>query len=171
MYKLILSVLSCAIFSQDLDIFLCLWFQLSFNFIKSKSNRSWYSLYYAEACNEFARPISASLRLSNAAPFEEISHRRRAVATLYLIWLARDLNLRPPALETGPTPRGYSGAVSPKWLLVLPNENCAPQRGLRPEEINRLGLLECKSRPKTPKLAFTALEFASKNCFFVIFVD
>ena len=40
----------------------------------SKSNLS-YFLYYAEACYEFAGPISASLRPGNTALFEEISHR------------------------------------------------------------------------------------------------
>ena len=44
-----------------------------------KSNLSLYSLYYAEACNELAGPISASLRPGNTAPFEEMSQRWRAV--------------------------------------------------------------------------------------------
>ena len=48
-------------------------------FIKSKSNLSLYSLDYAEACNELAGPISASLRPGNTAPFEEMSQRWRAV--------------------------------------------------------------------------------------------
>ena len=34
---------------------------------------------YAKACNEFAGPISASLRPGNTAPFEETSQRWRAV--------------------------------------------------------------------------------------------
>ena len=38
-----------------------------------KSNLSLYSLYYAEACNELAGPISASLRPGNTAPFEEMA--------------------------------------------------------------------------------------------------
>ena len=46
---------------------------------KSKSNLSLYSLYYAEACNELARPIFASLRLGNTAFFEEMSQRWRAI--------------------------------------------------------------------------------------------
>ena len=41
--------------------------------IQIKSNLSLYSLDYAEACNELARPISASLRPGNTAPFEEMS--------------------------------------------------------------------------------------------------
>ena len=59
--------------------------------------------------------------------------------------------------------RGHFGAVPPKWLHVC------PKRGLCSEESS--GLLKCKSRPKAPKLALIALEFASKNCFFVVFVD
>ena len=37
-----------------------------------KSNLSLYSLYSAEVCNEFAGPISASLRLGKATPFEKM---------------------------------------------------------------------------------------------------
>ena len=47
--------------------------------LQIKSNLSLYSLDYAEACNELAGPISASLRPGNTAPFEEMSQRRRAV--------------------------------------------------------------------------------------------
>ena len=37
-------------------------------------------------------------------------------------------------------PRGsIPGPCPPKWLLVPPNENCTPKRGLCAEEINRLG--------------------------------
>ena len=32
-------------------------------------------MYYAEACNDFARPISALLRPGNTAPFEQMSQR------------------------------------------------------------------------------------------------
>ena len=56
--------------------------------LKSKSNLSIYSLYYAEACNELAGPISASLRLGSTASFEEMSQR-----------FARDSNLQPPTPE------------------------------------------------------------------------
>ena len=48
----------------------------------SKSNLSLYSLKYAEACNELAGPISASLRPDNTARFEEISQRWRAVGNI-----------------------------------------------------------------------------------------
>ena len=46
---------------------------------QSKSNLSLYLLHYAETCNELAGPISASLRPSNTASFEEMSQRWRAV--------------------------------------------------------------------------------------------
>ena len=44
-----------------------------------KSNLSLYSLCYAEACNELAGPISASLRPGNTAPFEEMSSQWQTV--------------------------------------------------------------------------------------------
>ena len=44
-----------------------------------KLNLSLCSLYYVEVCNEFAGPISASLRPGNTAPFEKMSQRWRAV--------------------------------------------------------------------------------------------
>ena len=44
-----------------------------------KSNFSIYAQYYAEACNEFVGPISASLRPGNTTSFEEMSQRWRAV--------------------------------------------------------------------------------------------
>ena len=44
-----------------------------------KSNLLLCSLYYAEACNEFAGPTSASLRPGNAALFKEMLQRWRAV--------------------------------------------------------------------------------------------
>ena len=46
---------------------------------KVKSNLSLCSLYYVEACYEFAGPISASFHPSNTGPFEEMSQRWRAV--------------------------------------------------------------------------------------------
>ena len=46
---------------------------------KVKLNLSLNSLYYALACNELAKPISAPLRPGNTAPFEEMSQRWRAV--------------------------------------------------------------------------------------------
>ena len=44
--------------------------------IGEQSTISLYSRYYAEACNEFAVPISALLRPSNTASFEEMAQRR-----------------------------------------------------------------------------------------------
>ena len=46
---------------------------------KVKSNFSLCSMHYDEACNEFARSISASLRPGTTAPFEEILQWLRAV--------------------------------------------------------------------------------------------
>ena len=68
---------------------------------------------------------------------------------------------------------GHTGAVPPQMTACAPpNENCAPQsEDCAPKKLTDSGLLECKSRPKTPKLVFTALEFVSKNCFFAIFVN
>ena len=40
--------------------------------VKSISNLSLYSLYYVEACNELAGPVSALLHPGNTAPFEEM---------------------------------------------------------------------------------------------------
>ena len=72
------------------------------------SNLSLYSLYYAETCNEFAGPISASLRLR---AIQLISKKCRSdgepLATLCSIWQARDLNLRPPDPETNSLPLDY----------------------------------------------------------------
>ena len=44
-----------------------------------KSNVSLYSLYYAEVCNEFAKPISASLHPGNTASLEEMLQRWQTV--------------------------------------------------------------------------------------------
>ena len=43
------------------------------------SNLLLYSLYYAEACNEFAVPFSALLRPGNTALYEQMLQRRRSV--------------------------------------------------------------------------------------------
>ena len=65
-----------------------------------KSNLSLNSLLYYEACNEFVGPFFASLRLVNAAPFEEMLQRWRAVRNTVSDLPARDLNLKPPTPET-----------------------------------------------------------------------
>ena len=44
-----------------------------------KSNLSLYSLYYTEACNQFAGLIFASLRPGNTAPFEEMPQQWRVI--------------------------------------------------------------------------------------------
>ena len=44
---------------------------------QNQINLSLYSLYHAEACNELAAPIYASLRLRYAVSFEEMSQRWR----------------------------------------------------------------------------------------------
>ena len=46
-----------------------------------------------------------------------------------------------------------------------PSEDCAPKK------LTGSRLLECKSRPKIPQLVFIPLEFVSKNCVFVLFVN
>ena len=51
----------------------------------------------------------------------------------------------------------HSGTVPPPQARTVPAM-----------KLTRSGLLECKSRPKTPKLVLIVLEFASKNCFFVV---
>ena len=74
---------------------------------------------------------------------------------------------RPSATE------GHSGAVPPQMTAcAAPNESCAPpSEDCAPKKSTDSVLLECKPKPKTPKLVFTALEFVSKNCIFVIFVN
>ena len=49
------------------------------NIKNEKSNLSLYSLNYAEACNELAGPISASLCPGNTGPAEKMLQRWRAV--------------------------------------------------------------------------------------------
>ena len=70
-------------------------------------------------------------------------------------------------IKPGATEGGHSGAVAPKWLLLpSQNKNCAPppNEDCAPKKLTGSGLLECKSRSKTPKLEFTVR-------IFVIFVD
>ena len=67
---------------------------------------------------------------------------------------------------------GILGSCPPTDCWCPPNENCAPPtEDSAQKKLTGSGLLQRKSRPKTPKLVFNALEIASKNCFFVIFVD
>ena len=61
---------------------------------------SLYSLFYSEACNEYAEPISALLLPGNTAPFEEMLQRWRVVGNTVSDLTPQDLNHRPPAPET-----------------------------------------------------------------------
>ena len=76
-------------------------------------------------------------------------------------------------INPGPAPRGaFRGRAPPIDCLCPPKQKlCPPSEDCAPKKLTDSGLLECKSRPKTPKLVVTALEFVSKNCFFVIFVN
>ena len=78
--------------------------------------------------------------------------------------------------HTDPAPRGgHSGAVPPQMTACAPpnkncappNENCAPpNKDCAPKKLTGWGILECKSRPKTPKLVFSTLKITSKKLFF-----
>ena len=83
-----------------------------------KSNLLLYSLYYAEACSEFARPISASLRPGNIALFEEMSLLWRAVGITVL-------NLRPSAPETNALPLDHLVVLHRVSLSVYFNSTTA----------------------------------------------
>ena len=69
-----------------------------------KSNLLLYSLYHAEACNELAGPISASLRLGNTGSFEEMPQRWQTVNNTVLDLPDQDLYLGPPVPETNVFP-------------------------------------------------------------------
>ena len=59
----------------------------------------------------------------------------------------------------------FRGCAHPNDCLCPPNENCAsPSEDCAPKKLTGSGLLECNSRPATPKLVFSAR-------IFVIFVD
>ena len=79
-----------------------------------------------------------------------------------------DYNQRKGGVDmfAGPAPREHSGAVPPQMTACAP-----PSEDYAPKKLIDSRLLECKSRLRTPKLVFTALEFVSKNYFFVIFVN
>ena len=61
-------------------------------------------LYFTETSNEFARPISASLRLWATQFSKKCWNDGESFATLCPIWTAQDLNLRPPAPKTNALP-------------------------------------------------------------------
>ena len=53
---------------------------------------------------------------------------------------------------------------------MLPKrESCPSSEDCAPQKLTSSVLLECNSRPETPKILAITLEFASKNCFFVDF--
>ena len=59
----------------------------------------------------------------------------------------------------------FRGCAPPNKNCTPPSEDCAPKK------LTGSVLLECKSRPETSEILVIALEFVSKNCFFVVFVD
>ena len=71
-------------------------------------------------------------------------------------------------LKSGPAPQGAIRGRAPinhclfppKRELIPPSKDCAPRK------LTCLGLLECNSRPETPKILVITPEFLSKNCFF-----
>ena len=69
-----------------------------------ESNLSIYSLYYAEACNGFAGPISASLRQQTQLLSKKSHSGGEPLAPKCPIWPARGLNPRFPAPETNALP-------------------------------------------------------------------
>ena len=64
--------------------------------IVSTSNLLLYSLYYAETCNEFVRPICSR---TTQLLLKKCRSGGEPLATQCSIWPARDLNLRLPAPE------------------------------------------------------------------------
>ena len=74
----------------------------------TKTHLSLYLLNYAKACNELARPISASLHLRAIQLLSKKCRSGGEPLTIlfdFPICLARDLNLRPPALQTNALPQ------------------------------------------------------------------
>ena len=84
-----------------------------------KSNLLLYLLYYAEACNKFAGPISASLCAGNTAPFEEMLQRWQAVSNTvsdltsprFELQTSRSTNERVTARPTGRYPWNYNPGI------------------------------------------------------------
>ena len=64
-----------------------------------------------------------------------------------------------PSVQAWHHEGAFRGRASPNDSFCASSEDCAPKK------LTRSGLLESKSRSKTPKLVLIALEFASKNCF------
>ena len=95
------------------------------------------------------------------------SNKRLPLCSMQLLYLSNGISIRTYSdfiidSQSDPAPRGgIPGPCPPKRKL------CPPKRGLCPEEINRLGLLECKWMPKTPKLVLTAAIFVDSHREFV----
>ena len=87
-----------------------------------KLNRSLYSLYHPEACNEFTGPNSATLHLEAT---QLLSKKYRSggepFATLCPIWPARDLNIRAPTPETNAIPLNQLADHCCKFVLEVAN--------------------------------------------------
>ena len=75
--------------------------------------------------------------------------------------------------QSGPAPWGGIPGPCPPQTRIVP----LPKRGLCPspsedcasKKLTGLVLLECNSRPETPKILVITPELVSKNCFFVDF--
>ena len=65
------------------------------------------------------------------------------------------------------------GTMPPKSLLVQPKRKLCPppppSEDCAPKQLTGSVLLECNSRPETPKMLVITPELVSKNCFFVDF--
>ena len=99
----------------------------------TNSNHSLYTLYYAQAHNEFSRPISASLGLrATQLPSMKYCSGSKPLATLCSIWPDRDLILIPTAPETNALPfdqlagfflRDYLGLLLIACYIVEPSDH------------------------------------------------
>ena len=62
---------------------------------------------------------------------------------------------------------GIPWPCPPKWLLVPPKQKlCPPSEECALKKLTSSRLLECKSRPKTPDLVFTASDIREQELFF-----
>ena len=100
-----------------------------------KSNLSLYSLHYDEACNEFAGPISASLRPRNAASFEMLQRWQTVGITVS--------DLTGPRIKF-PTSRSRDKHVTARLTRLL---LAATQNGLmrlcNPFSLDAAGFVDC----------------------------
>ena len=79
-------------------------------------------LGYAEACNEFAGPYSASLRPRVTQLSKKCRNADEPLATLRPIWPDWDFNHRPPTLETNAFPLNRP-ANRRMWLMKIDSPN------------------------------------------------